>query len=115
MGLFYHYTDFTEFMSEEQARLVVKRLNQILVEQGKGRTLFGILTEDGTCCDFSTEKKPSDTHVAFMVGVDPMGSELPLDTPIRVEMPTEEDYARAALEENRYLKKKLSQYEGGAL
>ncbi len=99
--MFYHYTNFTDFLTEDQAKLCAKRCNQVLNEQGV--VVFGNQTEDGSCTDFDSEKKRTHTHVAMLLGVEVMGSLKPSEKPLKLEKPNNQDFDRAMADRLKYL------------
>lgn len=99
--MFYHYTNFTDFLTEDQAKLCAKRCNEVLNNQG--HVVYGNQTEDGHCLDFNSEKMKIHTHVGILLGVEVMGSLKPSDKPLKLEKPTEQDFNRAMADKIKYL------------
>ena len=92
--MFFHKDNFREFlMDDDQACLMAKLANQILDENSK--VFYGRMYSNGSCEDFGTEKKATDTHVCLATDISIMGNFKPSEVPISLERPTEVDFQRA--------------------
>lgn len=101
--MFFHWTNFKSFLSEDQAKYAAKLMNDLIDREGK--VVYGTLTSDEQCVDFSSEKKKTDTHVGIVLGVEQMGALKPLDSPPKIDKPTEEDFYLAIGDKNKALEK----------
>lgn len=108
--MFYNRNHFNA-MPDDFANLATKIANQVI--DLEGRVIYGIERTDNSLEGFSTKKKPNDTSVAIAIGLATMGILSPSKTPVKIDRPTEDDFARAMQLENEYLKKKISRLEGG--
>lgn len=103
--MFFHWTNFKSFLSEDQAKYAAKLMNDLIDKQG--HVVYGTYTSEDECLDFSSEKKRTDTHVGIVLGVEQMGSLKPLDSEPKIDKPTEEDYYRAIADKNKSLEREL--------
>jgi len=61
----------------------------------------------GACDAFSTNKKPTDTHVCLAVEISVMGEFKPSDEPISLDRPKKEDFERMLRQRNEQLERQL--------
>jgi len=94
MGFF--MKDDFEDISEANARLAFLLANRKIME--KMITLYGVVYEDNSYENFSTEKKVGDTHTLMVIGSKEMGMEPPKKAPIKIDEITKNDIVQARLE-----------------
>jgi len=92
-GSFFHYKNFTDLLSEDQARAIAKKADNIM--EGDGMLFFGCVYADGTASDFSTEKKPTDTHVVIAIGAQAMAAFTPASASMKKDGLSDAEVKRA--------------------
>ena len=108
--MFFHWNNFSHYLTEDQARLTAKVANDIIDKSGL--VMYGNETEDGQCLDFTSEQKKTDTHVGIVIGLEMMGSLKRTDAAPKIDKPTKDDFTRAERDQLEYLKKRNAQLEG---
>lgn len=98
----FHYTNFSDLVDEETAKLLAKRADQVLDKHSL--VLFGNLFEDGNGVNFSTTKSPTDTHVTLAIGTVPMSAFAPPGAYVKTEAPTDSELVGALKTHNELLK-----------
>lgn len=101
--MFFHYTNFTDYLTEDQAKLTAKRANEVIDKNG--HLVFGNINQDNQCMDFSTEKTRTHTHVGILIGAEVMGSLKPSDSPMKLDRTTSDDMDRALRDKLKYLER----------
>lgn len=108
--MFLHKGHFSKYVADDTALFLAKNSNQILSKNGK--VIYGRVLEDGTCIDFSTTQKPSDTHVGVILGCEIMGTLAPMESLIDTGAPTLEEEKRSMEAELKRLREENNQLRG---
>jgi len=103
--MLFHEDNFTEVLNRDQANIVAKLCNQLI--NSNARVFYGTMFADGSGKEFSTDKKPQDTHVMLGVNASLMGSLAPSDVSIALDKPSKEDHERAMADRVRQLEREL--------
>ena len=110
--MFIHASLFNGYMTDDQAEHTKRLVNQHLGQNGV--PLYGNVLENGEFHNFTTEKKPTDSHVLMAVLPQEMGSKRPLSAPVKLDEPSEESLARALADHNKELQRQITQLRGKA-
>jgi len=105
--MFFHESNFSHVLTDDQANLIAKIANDILDRQAK--VMYGEHYQNGSGANFSTAKKRTDSHVCLAVGISELGLLKPSESPIALEKPREEDVVRAQADRLRLQENEIRQ------
>jgi len=105
--MFFHKTIFRQLLGEDQAHAAAKTAEEFIADNGI--VVFGVQDIQGNFVEFSSKQKSTDTHVAVLLGCEPMGTLAPLDAPIKTERVTREDHENSWKEIAQRYEKELKQ------
>lgn len=98
--MFFSSHHFSDHLNPEMASIIAKVANDVIDRHGK--VVYGSGYDDGSVDSFTSSQKPTDTHVAIMVGISEMGYFDATEKAFKRDLVTESDEVislRAQVEE----------------
>lgn len=110
--MFFHYENFTDILSVDQAKAIAKKADKLMEENAI--LVFGTVYADGSAEDFSTTKKATDTHVGMLIGAEQMAAFKPSKSYIKKDALTDAELKRAMGQRIDVLESLVKQSGGGS-
>jgi hypothetical protein len=82
--MFFHYKNFQKelaYMTQDQLEHITRVANEVINEHGV--VCWGRAGNDGSINNFTSVKRPTDTHVGIVIGVREMAAFEPDATPVK--------------------------------